>query len=76
MPNWYKFTRKKQKVCSTTQCHVDAVKLDFISSYNRATRQLKKFLFLVMAAILNGGWDCQTRTLFLKGTTPAKFFLL
>ena len=35
---------------------------------------LKKFLFLVTAAILNGRWGCRTQ--YWKGTTPAKFALI
>jgi hypothetical protein len=35
---------------------------------------LKKYLFLVTAAILNGGWSCQTQ--FWKGPTPARHGLI
>jgi hypothetical protein len=35
---------------------------------------LKKFLFLVTAAILNGGWGLSDTT--LKGTHPARFGLI
>ena len=35
---------------------------------------MKKFLFLVTAAILNGGWNCWTQ--FLNGTMPARFGLI
>ena len=35
---------------------------------------MKKFLFLVTAAILNGGRGCQTQ--FRKGPTPARFGLI
>jgi hypothetical protein len=40
--------------------------------------QLKKFLFLVITAILNGGWSCRTQ--YLKRdyprTIPARFGLI
>jgi hypothetical protein len=49
------------------------LKFEFILICNKAEID-KKFLFLVTAAILNGGrgW----RTQYWKGTTPAKFALI
>ena len=54
--------QKLQNICWTIHCHVAAIKmLSLFDQQQRSNRQLRKFLFLAMATVLNAGWGCERR---------------
>jgi hypothetical protein len=73
----YYFNRKTQNSCWTTNCHVATIKIWALLIIIKQKGQLKTFLFLVTAAILNGGRDCRPQCWNVKehhhtGTIQAK----
>jgi hypothetical protein len=53
------YWKQYPNICETTPCHVAAVQI--WAHFDSSNGQLKKFLFLVTTAILNGGRGCRRR---------------
>ena len=68
---WKKISQKTLNIYRTIHCHVAAINILAHFYLNESSnRQLKKFLFLVTTAILNGGRGCWTEFWTICLITP------